>query len=98
MAILSHRLQVLTDQEKDAIDELRKLRNVLIHANAGRLGNMEKKSCVSLYEELETEFYLAPLSDEGGIRADALKYLCFTSVDNASRSLWQNSSLNLSVR
>jgi len=78
MTILSHRLQILTDQEKDAIDELRKLRNALIHANAGRLGKMAKKSYGSLYEGLETEFYLVPLSDEGGIRADALKYLCFT--------------------
>jgi hypothetical protein len=78
MAILSHRLEILTDQEKDAIDELRKLRNALIHANAGRLGKMAKKSYGSSYEGLETEFYLSPLSDETGIRADALKYLCFT--------------------
>lgn len=78
MAILSHRLQILTDQEKDAIDELRKLRNALIHANAGRLSKMAKKSYGGFYEGLETEFYLSPLSDESGIRADALKHLCFT--------------------
>ena len=78
MAILSHRLQILTDQEKGAIDELRKLRNALIHANAGKLGKMAKKSYGDFYEGLETEFYLSPLSDEGGIRADAFKYLCFT--------------------
>jgi hypothetical protein len=78
MTILSHRLQILTDQEKDAIDELRRLRNVLIHANAGRLREMAKKSYEVFYEELEAEFYLSPLSDESGIRADALKYLCCT--------------------
>lgn len=78
MAILSHRLQILTDHEKEAIDELRKLRNALIHANAGRLGKMAKKSYGVFYEGLETEFYLSPPSDESGIRADALKYLCFT--------------------
>jgi hypothetical protein len=78
MAILSHRLQILTDQEKDAIDELRKLRNALIHANAGKLGKMARKSYGDFYEGLGTEFYLFPLSDESGVRADALKYLRFT--------------------
>ena len=78
MAILAHRLQILTDQEKDAIDELRKLRNGLIHANVGRLKEMAKKSHGSLYEGLEAESYLVPLSDESGIRVDALKYLRFT--------------------
>jgi hypothetical protein len=78
MAILSHRLQILTDQEKSAIDELRKLRNALIHANAGRLSKMARKSYSDFYEGLETEFYLSPLSDESGIRADAFKYLYFT--------------------
>jgi hypothetical protein len=78
MTILSHRLQILTDQEKDAIDELRKLRNALIHANAGKLSKMARKSYGDFYEGLGTEFYLFPLSDENGIRADSLKYLCFT--------------------
>ena len=78
MAILSHRLQVLTDQEKDAVHELRILRNALIHANVGKLGKMAKKCYGDFYEGLGTEFYLSPLSDESGIRADALKYLCFT--------------------
>lgn len=78
MTILSHRLQILTDQEKDAIDDFRKLRNALIHANAGKLGKMSKKSYGGFYEGLETEFYLSPPYDESGIRADALKYPCFT--------------------
>ncbi len=78
MAILAHRLRIVTDLEKGTIDELRQLRNALIHANAGKLGKMARKSYGDFYEGLETEFYLSPLSDEGGIRADALKYLCFT--------------------
>ena len=44
MTILSHRLQILNDQEEGTIDELRKLRNALIHANAVRLGKMARRS------------------------------------------------------
>lgn len=77
MALLAHRLQIVTDLEKGTIDELRQLRNALIHANAGKLGKMAKKCYGDSYEGLETEFYLSPLSDEGGIRADALRYLGF---------------------
>ena len=76
MAILACRLRIVNDPEKSTIDELRQLRNALIHANAGRLGKMARKSYGELYEGLETEFYLSPLSDEGGIRVDAFKYLC----------------------
>jgi hypothetical protein len=78
MAILAHRLRIVTDPEKDTIDELRQLRNALIHANAGKLGKMARRSYGDFYKGLETEFYLSPLSDESGIRADALKHLRFT--------------------
>jgi len=78
MAILSHRLQIVTDQEKNTIDELRKLRNALIHANAGKLGKMATKRYGDFYEGLDTEFYLSPVSSEGGICADAFNYLQFT--------------------
>jgi hypothetical protein len=78
MTILSRRLQILTDQERDAIDELRRLRNALIHANAGKLGRMARKSYGGSYEGLGTEFYLFPFSEESGICADSLRYLCFT--------------------
>jgi hypothetical protein len=68
MAILAYRLRIVTDLEKGTIDDLRQLRNALIHANAGKLGKMARKSYGDFYEGLETEFYLSPLSDEGGIR------------------------------
>ena len=78
MAILAHRLRIVTDLEKGTIDELRQLRNALIHANADKLGKMARRSYGNFYKGLETEFYLSPLSDESGIRADALKHLRFT--------------------
>jgi hypothetical protein len=78
LAILAHRLQIVTDLEKGTIAELRQLRNALIHANAGKLDKMARKSYGDFYEGLDTEFYLSPLSDEGGIITDALKYLGFT--------------------
>jgi hypothetical protein len=77
MAILAYRLHIVTDGEKGTIDELRKLRNALIHADAGQLSKMARKCYGDFYEGLETESYLSPLSDEGGICADALRYLGF---------------------
>jgi len=78
LAILAHRLHIVTDQEKGTIDELRKLRNALIHADAGKLAKMARKCYGGSYEGVETEFYLSPLGNEGGIVADALRYLGFT--------------------
>lgn len=78
MAILAHRLEIMTDQEKGTIDGLRKLRNALIHANAGEISKMAKRSYGESYGGVEMEFYLSPLSNEGGICADALKYLRFS--------------------
>ena len=78
LAILAHRLQIVTDLEKGTIAELRQLRNALIHANAGKLGKMARKCYGDSYEAVEMEFYLSPLANEGGIVADALKYLGFT--------------------
>jgi hypothetical protein len=78
MVILAYRLRIITDLEKNAIDKLRQLRNPLIHANVGKISKMARQSSSTIYEGLESEFYIAPLSDESGIRVDALKYLCFT--------------------
>lgn len=78
MAILAHRLEIVTDQEKGTIDGLRKLRNALIHANAGKIAKMAKKCYGDPYEGVEMEFFLSPLSNEGGIYNEALKYLRFT--------------------
>lgn len=78
MAILAHRLEIVTDRERGTIDELRKLRNALIHANAGKIAKMAKRYYGDAYEGVEMEFFLSPLSDEGGIYTKALKYLRFT--------------------
>jgi hypothetical protein len=78
MAILAHRLKIVTEKEKGAIDELRRLRNALIHANAGKISKMAKRRYGDFYEGVGTEFYLFPLSKESGISADALKHLRFT--------------------
>lgn len=43
MAILARRLEIVINQEKDTIDKLRKLRNALIHANAGKIAEMVRK-------------------------------------------------------
>ena len=78
ITILAHRLEIITDQEKGTIDELRKLRNALIHANAGRISKMAERCYGESYGGVEMEFYLSPLSNEGGICTDALKHLRFT--------------------
>lgn len=78
MAILAFRLELVTAQEKGTIDGLRKLRNALIHANAGKISKMAKKYYEDSYGSRKIEFYLSPLSSDGGICADALKYLQFT--------------------
>jgi len=77
MVILAHRLEFVTEEEKDAINGLRKLRNALIHANAGKISKMAKRHG-DFYGGVGMEFYLFPLSKEGGISSDALKYLRFT--------------------
>ena len=59
-------------------EELRKLRNALIHADAGKLAKMARKCYGGSYEGVDTEFYLSPLGNGGGIVADALRYLGFT--------------------
>lgn len=43
MVILSHRLGMLDDKEAQRVDELRKLRNALIHANTDRLNQMARR-------------------------------------------------------
>ena len=62
----------------NGIDELRKLRNALIHINAGKLSEMARKSGSYLYTGLEAEFYLNPILKDTGINKDAYKYLVFT--------------------
>jgi hypothetical protein len=50
----------------------------LIHANAGKIAKMAKRCYGDAYEGVETEFFLSPLSDKGGIYTEVLKYLRFT--------------------
>lgn len=78
MAMLAHRLEIVTDQERDTIDDLRKLRNALVHANAGKITKMAKRCYGDSYGGVELAFFLTPLSNEGGISSDVIKSLRFT--------------------
>ncbi len=82
VTILAHRLGIITGQEKEAIDKLRKSRNAIIHTKAGEIAKMGRvwyKVPPSDHSELlERGLYLRPLSEGKGIAGDALKYLGFT--------------------
>ena len=82
MTILTHRLGIITDQEKGAVDKLRKTRNALIHANTGKIATMGRvwyEVPPSNHSELLVRgLYLTPLSEGEGIAGDALEYLGFT--------------------
>ncbi|GAH95601.1 unnamed protein product, partial [marine sediment metagenome] len=76
LVILGHRLAILNEKETSQLNELRKLRNYLIHAKAGKLTQMAKKRYrVSGMDDsyLDAGFYLQPIW-EGGIDKDALKH------------------------
>lgn len=77
MAILSRRLGILSAPEAASIDELRKLRNALIHANAGKLGQMAGRRYKDWgldISDLDAGLFLKP-AWEGGIDQDALSHL-----------------------
>jgi len=82
MAIVAHRLAIITDQEKGSVEKLRKTRNALIYAKAGTIAKMGrvwyKLPSGNYSESLERSLYLTPLSEGEGIAGDALKYLTFT--------------------
>lgn len=73
MTILAHRLEIVTDKEKNTIDELRKLRNALIHANAGKIAQMARRR----WPDLPEWCYLGPFEGTG-VSGDALRHLQFT--------------------
>ena len=80
MEILSHKLNLLDKDEIQQAKGLRRLRNYLIHANAGRLNEMAKKRYKDWgidVHELDAGLFLAP-PWEGGLDQEALKYLSFT--------------------
>ncbi len=82
MAILGRRLGILNDKEAGAVDEIRKLRNALIHANAGKLGQMAGRRYKDWgldISDLDAGLFLKP-AWEGGIDQDALSHL--QSVQN----------------
>lgn len=82
MTISAHRSGIITDQEKESIDRLRKSRNALIHAKAGQIAKMGriwyKVPPSDRSELLEGGLYLTSLSEGKGIAGDALEYLGFT--------------------
>jgi len=77
LVILGHRLDILNDKETSQLNELRRLRNDLIHSKADKLAQMARKRYqVSGLDasHLDAGFYLQPIW-EGGIDQDALQYL-----------------------
>lgn len=78
ISILASRSGIITTEEKNKIDELRQLRNALIHVNVGKLGKRIKLNSGDPFNGMEPELYLSSISDEEGISADASKYLRFT--------------------
>jgi len=77
LVILGHRLDILNEDETSQLNELRKLRNDLIHAKAGKLAQMARKRYqVSGLDAsfLDPGFYLEPIW-KGGIDLDALRHL-----------------------
>lgn len=79
LLILTHELGILTEQEFGELDELRKLRNLLIHGDAQRLAKMArskiqiKGSKTPVAPVVYVGLYLS-----GEIDQDALRYLQIT--------------------
>jgi len=80
MEILSHKLNLLDKDETQQARELRRLRNYLIHASAGKLNKMAKKRYkdwgIDIYELDAGLFLSTPW--EGGLDQEALNHLTFT--------------------
>jgi len=77
MITLAHRLRILNEEETSELHGLRKVRNTLVHGNAGKLGKMSKTH----YERpgIDASLYLHSIGTLGiGINEDALKYLRLT--------------------
>ena len=78
LTILGQRINILDELESKQLHDLRKLRNILIHANTGKLGKMARKiyDPSSSDDYLYMGFYLTPISNGGiDIDRDALQYL-----------------------
>lgn len=80
MEILSHRLKILGENEMQQVREIRRLRNYLIHAKAGKINEMAKKRYKDWGIEnhnLDSSLFLNP-PWEGGLDQEAIKFLLFT--------------------
>ena len=80
LIILGRKLLYLSDVEFEQLNKLRKIRNALVHANAGKLKTMAKRH----YEEwglnipdLDAGMYLKP-TWKGGVDKDAAAHLQLT--------------------
>lgn len=77
LVVLGRRLDILNDKETGQLNELRRLRNDLIHSKADKLAQMARRRYqVSGLDpsHLDAGFYLQPIW-EGGIDQDALRHL-----------------------
>jgi len=71
--------KIISKEESKKINEVRELRNAIIHANAGKLAKMARKRYDDVNNNLSqvlTEFYLSNLGGE--MKRQTLEYLAFT--------------------
>ena len=88
------KLGIVGDDEKSRLDNLRKLRNYLIHGNTDRLAQMAKRTySVSGSDNsfLDADFYVHS-GFKGGIDQDALKYLALVR-DLSVKFYWSDSRI-----
>lgn len=81
---LCRRYKIIDKEESKMINKMRESRNAIVHANAGKLAGMAKKSYGDVSDDLSkflAGFYLSNLG--GGIQSQALGYLEFTRKLNA---------------
>ena len=88
------KLGIVGDDEKSGLDNLRKLRNYLIHGNTDRLAQMAKRTySVSGSDNsfLDADFYVHS-GFKGSIDQDALKYLALVR-DLSVKFYWSDSRI-----
>jgi len=79
MVILCSHIGILSNEERDQINELRIIRNALIHANAGKLNKMAKKQYDVRglgADDVVAILYIASIGDKG-INQDAMIHMKF---------------------
>ena len=81
---LCRRYNIIDREESKKISKVRESRNAIVHANAGKLTEMAKKSYGDVSNDLSkflAGFFLSNLG--GGIQSQALEYLEFTRTLSA---------------